>query len=87
MAASCIGWQAFPKEEMQVMLRKFLQLVGMSCRHRHISHPFVAASGGAPSRSHDWEAVSGDEGHYVVCLDCGKRFSYDWSAMRIVKSL
>jgi hypothetical protein len=87
VAASYIGLQAFPEEGMQVVvIRKFLQLVGMSCRHRHISHPFVAVPG-VPSRSQDWEAVSGDDGHYVVCLDCGKRFPYDWSAMRIVKSL
>jgi hypothetical protein len=68
------------------MLRKFLQLVGMSCRHRHLSHPFVAGST-APSRTQDWEAVSGDSGHYVVCLDCGKKFPYDWSSMRLVKPL
>ena len=23
--------------------------------------------------------------HYVVCLECGKRLSYDWSKMRLVK--
>jgi hypothetical protein len=25
-------------------------------------------------------------GTYVVCLDCGKEFPYDWSQMRIVSS-
>jgi hypothetical protein len=24
--------------------------------------------------------------HYVVCLDCGRRFGYDWSEMKMVKS-
>jgi len=24
---------------------------------------------------------------YVVCLDCGKQFSYDWENMRIVKAV
>jgi hypothetical protein len=23
---------------------------------------------------------------YVVCLDCGKQFAYDWQDMRIVKA-
>jgi hypothetical protein len=29
-----------------------------------------------PSRS------QGDAATFVVCLDCGKRFSYDWERMR-----
>ena len=65
------------------MVRKILQWVGMSCCHRHLSQPFAATALTA-QRSPDWETVSEDGGHYVVCLDCGKRFSYDWSAMRIV---
>ena len=66
------------------VIRKFLQLVGMSCRHRHLSHPFAAASA-VSSGSPDWEALTDEGGHYVVCLDCGKQFPYDWSAMRITK--
>ncbi len=33
-----------------------------------------------------WDSVS-DHGSqpYVVCLDCGKHFDYDWSRMRVVK--
>jgi hypothetical protein len=26
-----------------------------------------------------------DEEMYIVCLDCGKRFHYDWERMRIEK--
>jgi hypothetical protein len=22
--------------------------------------------------------------HYVVCLDCGRKFEYDWDKMRVV---
>jgi hypothetical protein len=22
--------------------------------------------------------------HYVVCLDCGRKFGYDWSQMRTI---
>ena len=65
------------------MLRKLMQLVGISCRHGHLSHPFAAAS--APNdKASDWETVSQAGGHYVVCLDCGKQFQYDWSTMRVI---
>ena len=34
----------------------------------------------------DWEPVAASgPGHYVVCLECGKKFGYDWSEMRIIK--
>ena len=66
------------------MLEKILQLLNFSCRHSNISHPFAAAA--ARSSAHDdWEPVSSSDGHYVVCLDCGKKFAYDWSSMRIVR--
>jgi hypothetical protein len=66
------------------MLHKLLQLIGIVCRHRNMSYPFAAA-GEAGSRPGEWESVSGAGGHYVVCLDCGKKFRYDWSAMRVVQ--
>ena len=52
-----------------------------------MSLPFSSAS---PARKNtdgeSWEKIS-DQGSrpYVVCLDCGKRFEYDWSNMRVVK--
>ena len=66
---------------------KVLQLLAVSCRHRHISQPFSAISS---SRLHcgqsEWESISQSEsGLYVVCLDCGKHFAYDWSQMRVMK--
>jgi hypothetical protein len=64
------------------MLHKVMQLLGISCRHRHMSHPFAAER--PEVRSGDWEAVGSVGGHYVVCLDCGQRFPYDWSAMRVI---
>jgi hypothetical protein len=65
------------------MLLKFLQWFGISCRHRHLSHPYAAT---AVSRSHNdnWDAVAESGGHYVVCLDCGHKFRYDWSKMRVI---
>jgi hypothetical protein len=65
------------------MLLKLLQLMGVSCCHRHLSHPF-ATTAMTGCQSEDWETIDQPTGHYIVCLDCGKRFSYDWSAMRIV---
>ena len=42
------------------------------CGHRHLSRPMTpVAESGLSSQT------------YVVCLDCGKRFVYDWKAMRI----
>lgn len=42
------------------------------CKHANLSRPITPVSlpesGGAT---------------YVVCLDCGKRFLYDWKEMRI----
>lgn len=52
-----------------------------------MSLPFSNAS---PARKTvndgSWEKIS-DQGSrpYVVCLDCGKHFDYDWNNMRVVK--
>ena len=68
------------------MLEKLLQLLTVSCRHNHLSVPFAADTqngvGGA-----DWEPVQRSQvTHYVVCLDCGTKFPYDWSKMRVEKN-
>ncbi|HKW25472.1 MAG TPA: hypothetical protein VJN48_06790 [Terriglobales bacterium] len=31
--------------------------------------------------------AAGLTGTYVVCLDCGKEFSYDWEQMKVVSPL
>jgi hypothetical protein len=31
------------------------------------------------------KAAAAITGTYVVCLDCGKEFPYDWTTMKIVK--
>ncbi len=43
------------------------------CRHRRTSFPRSPAS----------QSKAQPEDMYVVCLDCGKRFHYDWERMRI----
>ena len=50
------------------------------CSHKRCSFPLTAR--GAHRRS---EAAS-VTGTYVVCLDCGKEFPYDWQAMKIIRS-
>jgi hypothetical protein len=69
------------------MLNKVLQLLSLSCKHRKTTKPFAAAVAANVNRSSsaEWESVSSGPGHYVVCLDCGKKFAYDWANMRIMR--
>lgn len=50
------------------------------CSHKRCSFPLTAR--GAHRRT---EAAS-VTGTYVVCLDCGKEFPYDWQAMKIIRN-
>jgi hypothetical protein len=68
------------------MLQKFLQVLSLSCRHRHTSKPFASATASTSSRNSDWEPVA-QSGHYVVCLDCGQKFAYDWGTMQMTRKV
>jgi hypothetical protein len=48
------------------------------CWHANYSFPRTTKPG---QRRSEAAAVTGT---YVVCLDCGKEFPYDWQEMRIV---
>lgn len=69
------------------MVNKILQLLSIRCSHKKLSQPF-AASAPVPVRraaNAQWDAPSGSPAHhYVVCLDCGRKFEYDWTNMRVV---
>jgi len=66
------------------MLEKVLQFLSIACAHRNLSKPHAAEFD--DGRSADWSPVAnGGPSHYVVCLDCGKQFSYDWRNMRVVR--
>jgi hypothetical protein len=65
------------------MVERILQLLSVKCAHRRTSQPFTASTAAA-SATAQWESVS-SASHYVVCLECGKKFTYDWSEMRIVR--
>jgi len=44
------------------------------CSHNNLTFP-QTSKGGRQSR-----------GTYVVCLDCGKEFAYDWTRMKVIFS-
>lgn len=48
------------------------------CTHRRLSFPQSA-------RSKDVAAARAT-GTYVVCLNCGREFPYDWQQMRVIDS-
>jgi hypothetical protein len=48
------------------------------CRHAHQSFPITKRSGQRRS------GAAMATGTYVVCLDCGKEFAYDWQRMKIL---
>jgi hypothetical protein len=53
--------------------------VFFGCWHHNLSFPMTAKSG---KRRITAASLTGT---YVVCLDCGKEFAYDWREMKIVE--
>ena len=49
------------------------------CWHKTLSFPITVKSG------HRRNTAASLTGTYVVCLDCGKEFAYDWREMKIVE--
>ena len=50
------------------------------CLHTNYSFPRTVKSG---QRRPEAAAITGT---YVVCLDCGKEFAYDWQQMKVIFS-
>lgn len=48
------------------------------CWHSHYSFPITVRHGAQRN------AASLLTGTYVVCLDCGKEFPYDWREMKVL---
>jgi hypothetical protein len=67
------------------MFEKILQIFHLSCRHGRTTQPFTASGSKPIQKSGDWDSVGGTVNHYVVCLDCGRKFAYDWANMRMVR--
>lgn len=57
------------------MLQSLLNSV-FGCAHGRTTFPLT------PSRRNA-SIASQRHGTYVVCLDCGKEFGYDWTEMRV----
>ncbi len=47
------------------------------CSHKRTTFPIT------PARRTQVSAESARRGTYVVCLDCGKEFDYNWKDMKI----
>lgn len=56
---------------------KFIDAL-FGCWHSHYSFPITVRPG---LRRNKAASLTGT---YVVCLDCGKEFAYDWTEMRVV---
>lgn len=48
------------------------------CWHSHYSFPITVRGSARRVKA------AARTGTYVVCLDCGKEFAYDWQEMRVV---
>lgn len=51
------------------------------CSHSHCTLPITVTG---PRRPDSKDA--GSRNTYIVCLDCGKEFPYDWEQMKVVPS-
>ena len=49
------------------------------CWHKRVSFPITRK---ADRRS----GAALQSGTYIVCLDCGKEFAYDWKQMRVLSA-
>ncbi len=61
------------------MLTKLMN-VFFGCRHSRYSFPVTLRGAGRRT------PASSLTGTYVVCLDCGTEFPYDWQQMKIIDS-
>lgn len=59
------------------MISKLLDTI-FGCWHNHYSFPITVRKGARRSKA------ASLTGTYVVCLDCGKEFPYDWQEMKVV---
>ncbi|MGB9235411.1 MAG: hypothetical protein WCC04_13430 [Terriglobales bacterium] len=61
------------------MLAKMMDAM-FGCRHSRYSFPMTIRAGSRRA------ATATRLGTYVVCLDCGREFAYDWQEMRLARS-
>ena len=61
------------------MFTKLVDAV-FGCRHDRYSFPVTVR------RAAHRPQAAALTGTYVVCLDCGKEFAYDWQQMKVITS-
>ncbi len=61
------------------MIRKLVDAV-FGCTHSRYSFPVTLRDAANRPQAADLT------GTYVVCLDCGKEFAYDWQEMKVISS-
>jgi hypothetical protein len=61
------------------MIANLLDFV-FGCYHPKLSFPMTARAGQRRS------PAASLTGTYIVCLDCGKEFPYDWQQMRVLSA-
>jgi hypothetical protein len=61
------------------MLQSVLN-VFFGCGHQRTTFPIT------PGRRTAGTSPAATSATYVVCLDCGKEFAYDWKKMRVLES-
>jgi hypothetical protein len=59
------------------MLQSFINSL-FACTHRHTTFPLTPAR-----RNAIYPVPNARVGTYVVCLDCGSEFAYNWEEMRV----
>ena len=75
------GWY-FQKSKRSQDLEETVDIIDalFGCWHRNTTFPLTS------KREHRHSEAASQTGTYVVCLDCGKEFAYDWQEMRFVSS-
>lgn len=63
---------------LQTILNSFF-----GCAHTRTTFPLTPSRRGAQFTG----SASRNNGAYVVCLDCGKEFAYDWQQMRVGRAV
>jgi hypothetical protein len=61
------------------MLQNFFNAL-FGCSHQRTTFPLTP---GRRTAAIQGQASAIRLGTYVVCLDCGKEFAYDWQSMRV----
>ena len=61
------------------MIQKLVDAL-FGCKHARYSFPVTAR------RAQRRPQAAALTGTYVVCLDCGKEFAYDWQQMKVITS-